>query len=201
MSDTPTTPAPSGADPKPKQAPGWVGVLRSHVRELIYVATDATLPVDERHLGRRAARLRVKGTGEAIDALLASLSGGEPLWRTEARARDACAVQAEMGVMLDAWRELLRAQDEGEAREALSGLPLEGLLFVGLATIYEGAEMDPPVVGVLVALRNTVAGWAHAHGASTLYSAVPFADLTMLARRLDVAIEIVRRTPVVGGAS
>jgi len=200
MSDTPMKPAPSDPDPKPK-APGWVGVLRSHVRELIYVANDAILPVDERHLGRRAAHLRLKGTEEAIDALLASLSGGEPLWQTEARARDAQAVQAEMGAMLDAWRELLRARDDSGAREALSGLPLEGLLFVGLATIYEGAEMDPPVVGVLVALRKTVEGWAHAHGASTLYSAVPFADLTMLARRLDVAIEIVRRTPVVGGAS
>lgn len=158
------------------------------------MASDATKPIAERHLGRRAAHLRVKGTEEAIDALLVSLSGGESLWQAETLARDARSFQAQMGELHDAWSMLTDAETEDEVRDTLSGLSLEGLLFAGLAATYERAEDHPPVAGFLAALRGTVDGWAHSHSGSTTFASVSFADLTMLSRRLDIAIEIVRRT-------
>jgi hypothetical protein len=96
--------------------------------------------------------------------------------------------------MRDAWCMLVEADNEDEVRDTLSGLSLEGLLFVGLAATYERAEDHPPVCGVLAALRGTVDGWANAPSGSTTFASVAFADLTMLSRRLDIAIEIVART-------
>ena len=76
---------------------------------------------------------------------------------------------------------------------------IESIATVLLAAItgtpYEGAEMDPPSVAVLLAARASVNGWTHKGGNSTRGAFVPFIEIDLLARRLDAAIVIVRRSP------
>ena len=132
-----------------------------------------------------------------IDSVLQSISGKASGWLAEIRAEQALGLQAQMGVTLDAWRWLLGARDEGEARAALVSLKMVDLLSLGLAQVHEGSKCDAPVVGVLLSLRATVEKW-RASSADTGEApavSVPCADLNVLARRIDVAIEIVRRTP------
>jgi hypothetical protein len=70
------------------------------------------------------------------------------------------------------------------------------------------AEIEPPLVLLLRALRATVTGWARVSRQSTMFASVPLADLDLLARRIDAAIEIARRGAIdpqpserAGGAS
>jgi len=92
----------------------------------------------------------------------------------------------------DAWSGIIDTRDEGSTDDR----PLVALLFAAVAGgSYEGAEADSPAVAVLRAIRATVNGWARAHSGSTLFASVAFVDLHLLRRRLDVAIQIVRRSP------
>ncbi len=101
---------------------------------------------------------------------------------------DACALD-------EALRAIIDTRDESTADR-----PLVSLLFAAaVGAPYEGAEGDTPGVPVLRAVRATVEGWAEQRSGSTLFAAVPFADLHILTRRLDLGIEIVRRCPA--GAS
>jgi hypothetical protein len=94
----------------------------------------------------------------------------------------------------EALRTVIDARDE-----PITDRPLVSLLFAAVVGApYEGAEGDTPGVAVLRAVRATVEGWAEQRNGSTLFAAVPFADLHILKRWLDAAIEIVRRSP--GGA-
>jgi hypothetical protein len=110
---------------------------------------------------------------------------------------------AETRALDEAWRDILDTR-EGEA---LADRPIVALLFAAVVGgPYDGAELDAPSVAVLRAIRATARGWACMVGDSTRCASVPFAEVDLLVRRLDVAIEIVRRTPapvpaaVAGGA-
>jgi hypothetical protein len=98
----------------------------------------------------------------------------------------------ELHALDDAWRSLLDGRDDEDEGER----PLLALLLGAVvAGSYEGAEADPPVVAVLRAARATVEGWTRQHSASTRFASVAFVDLELLARRLDVALAIIKRTP------
>jgi len=80
--------------------------------------------------------------------------------------------------------------------DATADRPLVSLLFAAVVGApHEGAEGEAPAVAVLRAVRATVEGWAEQRSGSTLFAAVPFADLRILTRRLDLGIELVRRCP------
>jgi hypothetical protein len=100
--------------------------------------------------------------------------------------------KSELRALDEAWRGILDTRDD----YSFGDRPIVSLLFAALVGgPYEDAEADSPAVAVLRAIRATVEGWAHAHSGSTLFASVAFADLHLLARRLDVAIQIVRRSP------
>jgi hypothetical protein len=97
----------------------------------------------------------------------------------------------------EAWRDIIHARHDDEERAALTDRPLISVLFAAIVGgPYEGAEIDPPSIAVLRAVRVTIDGWARARSGSTMFASVPFADLALLARRLDAAIEIVRRSAI-----
>jgi hypothetical protein len=107
----------------------------------------------------------------------------------------------EVAALAAAVQDMARAQNQGEAEAALQGMPLSAVLFFALmGTPGERAEIDPPFVLALRAVRATLDGWAHARGESAMFAAVPFADLDLLARRVDATIELARRGAVAGGA-
>jgi hypothetical protein len=100
--------------------------------------------------------------------------------------------KAEARTLDEAWRSIIDTRDD----DSLADRPLGSLMFAALeGGPYEGAEGDAPVVAVLRAIRATVEGWARAHSGSTLFAFVAFADLHLMTRRLDVAIQIVRCSP------
>jgi hypothetical protein len=108
----------------------------------------------------------------------------------------------EVRALEEALRDIIDARDG----EPLADRPLASLLFAAVVgSPYEGAEADSPGVAVLRSVRASVAGWAHMGGDNTRCAAVPFVEIGLLTRRLDVAIEIVRRAsaspPAAGGAS
>lgn len=61
--------------------------------------------------------------------------------------------------------------------------------------LLHGCGSRPPVVALLRKVRATVEGWAHHPGESKLFASVAHVDLELLARRLDVALAIVKRSP------
>ncbi len=100
-------------------------------------------------------------------------------------------------------QDMARAQDDGdaEAEATLQGMPLSAVLFFAImGTPGERTEIDPPHRLALRAIRATVDGWARSRGGSTVLAAVPFADLDLLARRVDATIEIARGGASPGGA-
>jgi hypothetical protein len=98
------------------------------------------------------------------------------------------------GLALDeAWQCVI----ETRTGEALAERSITSLLFAAIVGgPYEGAELDSPGIAVLRAVRASVGGWAHMGGESTRCAAVPFIEIDLLTRRLDAAIEIVRRASV-----
>ena len=84
--------------------------------------------------------------------------------------------------------------------KAITDGPITGLLFACVAFVYEQAEGDPPVCGVLHAIRETIEGWAHNRGESTLFSSVSYADLALMVRRVDLALALVRSDTAGEGA-
>jgi len=98
----------------------------------------------------------------------------------------------ELAALEEAWSAIVdtRPDDDG------AGRPLLTLLLAAVTgSAYEGAEGEPPAVAVLRAVRATVEGWARSHSGSTLYASVPYVELELLARRLDLTIAVVRRSP------
>ena len=84
--------------------------------------------------------------------------------------------------------------DTTTRKESITDRPLVSLLFAAVVGApHEGAEGDSPGVAVLRAVRATVEGWAEQRSGSTLFAAVPFVELHILTRRLDLGIELVRR--------
>lgn len=102
-----------------------------------------------------------------------------------------------IGALREAWSDLVCEPNGAARRRALDGAPLSALLFYVIGEPREAVHVEPIALAVLAALRSTVDGWASGtrERGSVL---VPIDDLHMLARRVDVAIEIVRRG---GGAS
>jgi hypothetical protein len=103
--------------------------------------------------------------------------------------RDPEKDRGERRTVSKAWEYLM---DPRSAEEVQEGAML-GVMFAALALPYKHAEGDPPVCGVLHALRSTVEGWAHSRGDSLHFASVSFADLFLMVRRLDVVIALVRR--------
>jgi hypothetical protein len=102
-------------------------------------------------------------------------------------------IGAEFDAVELAWDDIKTAVDEDEARSNLDGGTLIAWLFSAVSSgSYEGAESDPPTVSVLRAARETVEGWAHVHGESTHFASISYADLGLLARRIDAAIVLVK---------
>jgi len=100
--------------------------------------------------------------------------------------------KAETRALDEAWRGIIDTRDD----DSLADRPFVSLLFAAVVGgSYEGAEADPPAVAVLRAIRATIEGWARARSGSTLFASVAFVELHLLTRRLDVAIQIVRRSP------
>jgi hypothetical protein len=121
--------------------------------------------------------------GPKQDADPAALPGDDRYPSPDVRALD------------EAWREIIHARNDDDERAVLAERPLVSVLFAAIVgSAYEGAEFDPPSIAVLRAIRATIDGWAHARSGSTMFASVPFADLALLVRRLDAAIEIVRRS-------
>lgn len=88
----------------------------------------------------------------------------------------------------EAWRVMWDIRRE----RAITDGPITGLLFASVALVYERAEGEPPVCGVLHAIRETIDAWAHNRGQSTLFASVSFADLHLMVRRVDLALAMVR---------
>ena len=97
-------------------------------------------------------------------------------------------IEQERHAIEDAWTTLHRPEGD----EALDDGTLIATLFASVACVYEGAEGDPPSMGVLMAIRDTVCAWSHARSGSTLFASVSFADLALLMRRVDVAMRLVK---------
>jgi hypothetical protein len=97
-------------------------------------------------------------------------------------------IEQERHAIADAWTTLHRPEGD----EALDDGTLIATLFASVACVYEGAEAAPPVMGVLMAIRDTVRGWSHARGGDTLFARVSFADLALMVRRVDVAMALVK---------
>ena len=105
-------------------------------------------------------------------------------------------IEEERYAIACAWSTVLDSEDDN----AIDACPLVATMFTALASVYEGAEGDPPSMGVLMAIRETVSAWSHAHSESTLFSPVAYADLTLLARRIDVAMALVKCDAIRAGA-
>jgi hypothetical protein len=95
----------------------------------------------------------------------------------------------------EAWHVMMDARRDGD----IAAGPMTGLLFAALACVYEGAEGDPPVMGVLMAIRDTVRAWSHTRSGSTLFASVGYADLALLVRRVDVAMALVKSDAIRAG--
>jgi hypothetical protein len=99
----------------------------------------------------------------------------------------------EIGRLREAWTDLVCARNEEERLLELQLAPLAALLFYVFGEPREEVEAEPIAVAVLAAIRSTVDGWTNETREREAVR-VSLADLRMLARRVDVAIEIVRRT-------
>jgi hypothetical protein len=127
-------------------------------------------------------------TREAADPATPRANDDDP--KAETRPLDDDP-NAELRALDEAWSDILDPRLDG-----LHDRSLFSLMFAALVGgPYEDAEGDSPAVAVLRAIRETVEGWAHAHSGSTLFASVAFADLHMMTRRIDVAIQIVRQSP------
>jgi hypothetical protein len=91
-----------------------------------------------------------------------------------------------------AWGDVIHGAARGDLP---SDGPILALLLAAVTgTPGEGAEADPPGVAVLRAVRATVRGWGHAAGESARGAFVPFVEIDLLARRLDAAIGLMKRS-------
>jgi hypothetical protein len=91
--------------------------------------------------------------------------------------------------------EAVRGCNADETRDVIAALPLASILFLAMVgTLGERAEVDPPLVLVLDAIRETIEGWARVPSLSTAYAYVPLGELDRLAHRVGAAVEIARRS-------
>src|SRR5262249_9440745 len=153
-----------------------------------------------RVLGRSEARRQIEDAEGAIDQMFAA-AGIEPapcsrpsvLLRSRAASGDASA--GEVDVLSTAVRDLYNARRDREEELVLQSMPIAGVLFLALrGSPGDRAELDPPLVLALQAVRATVDGWTHARRGSSRFGFIPFTEIDLLARRIDATIEIARRS-------
>src|SRR5579863_9534866 len=77
--------------------------------------------------------------------------------------------EAERYAIRCAWKTVTGQKDNDPFYQC----PMVATLFAAVAGVYEGAEDDPPICGVLQAIRDTLNGWAHATGETELFASVP----------------------------
>jgi hypothetical protein len=200
----PIEPSAHGTDlAEPDARAAWLGELRSQIDDAVFAGLDITDARSRRTLGRCEARRQIKEARRAIDQMfsaagivavpLGSPGGLSLAARPLAAPGDENAT--EIAGLASAVRDLTRARDDGEEAAVLQDMPIAGVLFLALmGTPGERAEIEPPLVLALRALRATAHGWAHSPGESTAYADVSLADLDLFARRLDATIEIARRS-------
>lgn len=185
----------------------WLAELHEQTSDALAAALDATAPPAARDLGRREARRIITGAERAIGQMLAAagfVPKGPTHLRPEPAARrelppdeheHATEEPGDLAALGTAVHDLLHATSHGYEEDVLHDMPLAGVLFLALAgSPGERAEIEPPLVLVLRAIRATVGGWARVPSRSTVLAAVPLADLDLLARRVDAAIEIALRS-------
>jgi hypothetical protein len=185
----------------------WLADAWEQAADLRAAGLDATASPGARELGRPAARRIIRQAGRKLADLL-TLAGLAPTSAVPSPRRARWPVsgagepnagddQEGIGALRDAWSDLVCEPNAGARRDALQAAPLSALLLYAIGEPRETVQVEPIVLSVLAALRSTVDGWASGmrERGSVL---VPVDDLCMLARRMDVAIEIVRRG---GGAS
>lgn len=181
----------------PSERARWLAGACEQVADVVAAGLDATSPPGQRMLGRRAAREHVADAERALRGLFAAvgLDLAEPSSTRGARVSASSVESAGELVQLDAAvDDIVHARADAEEETALQEMPLTGVLFLALmGTPGERAEIDPPLVLALRAVRATVDDWAHQRGTSTRFADVSFADLDLLTRRLDATIEIARR--------
>ncbi len=94
---------------------------------------------------------------------------------------------AERYAVACAWRTVAESKDD----DPIADCPLVATMFTALATPYKAGKDDPPICGILDAIRATVAGWKHARGGG-LFASVARVDLSLMMRRIDVALALAR---------
>jgi hypothetical protein len=198
----------------------WLASACEQTADIIAAGLDATAPPALRMLGRCAARENITKAARSLALCFAAVGldlaaprsairlrreqAGKPGDANTEEQSDATTAKPdehededarEVAQLGAAVSEIVRARDDGGEQDALHAMPIAGVLFLALmGTPDEQAEIDGPLVLALRAIRATVEGWARARGGSTVFASVPFADLDLLARRIDATIEIARRT-------
>lgn len=195
------------ADPAARA--GWLADLREQTTDILTAALDATAPPAARDLGRRAARRIITEAESKLAALFAVVGGANVRPAKEPSptrpsivptpATDEADEADEIRRLREGWIDLVVGALNAEQRRAhLQGASLPALLLYALGEPREAVEVEPVVIAVLDAIRSTVEGWATdlpERGAVH----VSHHDMHVLVRRMDVAIEILRRSG--GGGS
>jgi hypothetical protein len=200
----PPTPTIDLSDPTLRAA--WLVDLYEQTADALAAARDATAPPASRDLGRREARRIITDAEHSIGELLAAVGFVPSTLREQtlraARRASSTAEQehttnegaGELAALGAAVHDVLHAVSHDYEEDALHEMPLAGVLFLALAgSPGERAEIEPPLVLVLRALRATVTGWARMPRESTLFASIPLPDLDLFGRRIDAAIEIALR--------
>ncbi len=110
-------------------------------------------------------------------------------------SRDYPTGAEDIAILADAMAEITESRDADACRYALETMSIAGVLFMAIAgNPGERWVVDPPLVVVLRAVRDTLDGWASAASTRTGLASVPIGDLHGLSDRMDAAIEIARRS-------
>lgn len=181
----------------------WGAALRENIDDIAAAGEDQTRPPGARDLGRRAARHTILDGKRSLvrdlafagfPSKLAHQAPASGQHESESPAPASGESTGEIEALADAALDIARAHTDDEEGNALESMPLAGVLFLAMiGSPGERAEIDPPLVLALRAIRVTVRAWAHASSRSTIFAGVSFGALDLLSRRIDATIEIARR--------
>ncbi len=103
--------------------------------------------------------------------------------------------KATLGALGEAMYTLTRHPTRAEMwDEALEAMPLAAVSFLAtVGTPGERGEIESPLLLVLRSINETLFGWLEASSGSTIFAAVPFAEIDRLGYRVGLAIELAKR--------
>jgi len=185
----------------------WLAGLHSHAADMAGAALDATEPAGRRDLGRREARRIIRESERAITASFDAVGYVASDARPPAmRANPSAAPRRDdddargVATLGTAALDFACAHTDSDRDDALQEMPLAGVLFLALTgSRGERAEVDPPLLQALCALRDTADGWLDAPSNRTDRASISRADLDLFVRHVEATIEIARRGGM-GGA-